>query len=72
MVGCAGRTQRQQPGTARALFQMSCRGGAAQFVDHLSGELQRLGGQLRVRAPVSDIFQGPRGVTVLTHNPDEE
>ncbi len=48
------------------------RGGAAQFVDHLSGEARRLGGRLLVRAPVSDIFQGPDGVTVLTHNPDEE
>ncbi|KAL4441816.1 hypothetical protein ABPG77_003732 [Micractinium sp. CCAP 211/92] len=47
-------------------------GGAAQFVDHLSGEARRLGGRLLVRAPVSDIFQGPDGVTVLTHNPDEE
>lgn len=47
-------------------------GGAGQFVGHLSREVEQLGGRLLVRAPVSDILQGPDGVIVLTHNPDKE
>lgn len=31
-----------------------------------------MGGEWRVNAPVSDIFQAPDRVTVLTHAPDRE
>ncbi|PRW57779.1 Amine oxidase [flavin-containing] [Chlorella sorokiniana] len=47
-------------------------GGAGQFVDLLSKEVQELGGHWRVNAPVSDISQGTDRVTVLTHAPDKE
>lgn len=35
-------------------------------------DIQAMGGEWHVNAPVSDIFQAPDRVTVLTHAPDRE
>lgn len=44
-------------------------GGAGQFVDHLTAEIQALGGRLLVESPVTDIGQWDQGGAVTTHDP---